>query len=174
MKTKNTKFDWKNKTKSSMLSKNVFFGKEPGVEKGKFPRISSIGNLDFVQLTPETPKIPRFYQGGSFNVTQPTLFMAGDSRNVNIGQPERVTVDKNPNQMVASTNKLTISQEKFKERGTMGAPCPPTPGTMSANPGGGGRDTGGGGGAVRVKNMTTFEKVAMETAFLPIWRSFNA
>jgi hypothetical protein len=174
MKTKNKKFNWKNETKSSILSKNVFFGKEPGVSKSKFPKISSFGNLDFVQLTPETPKIPRFYEGGSFNVSQPTLFVAGDSPDVKVGQPERITVEKNPNQMVASTNRLTVSQEKFKERGTFGSPCPPSPGAMSANPGGGGRDFGGGGGGVTVKNMTTFEKVAMETAFLPIWRSFNA
>lgn len=174
MKAKNKKFNWKNETKSSILSKNVFFGNEPGVSKSKFPKISSFGNLDFVQLTPETPKIPRFYEGGSFNVSQPTLFMAGDSPDVKIGQPERITVEKNPNQMVSSTNRLTISQEKFKERGTFGSPCPPSPGAMSANPGGGGMDIGGRGSKVSVKSMTTFEKVAMETAFLPIWRSFNA
>lgn len=173
MKTKNKKFNWKNETKSSILSKNVFSDKKSGVLDSKFPKISSFGNLDLVQLTPDAPKIPRFYQGGSFNVSQPTIFMAGDSANVKAGQPEKVTVEKNPNQMISSTNKLTISQEKFKEKGMFGSPCAPSPNTMSANPGGESKDSGGGGG-VTIKNMTTFEKVAMETAFLPIWRSFNA
>jgi hypothetical protein len=170
----NMKFSWKNSAKTSNFSKNIFSTPKPPKDRPNYPKISSVGEIDFIQLTPEMPKIPRFNKGGSISVSQPTIFMAGDSKIPTEGSKERVTVEKAPNQMVASTNSLTISQEKFGNMGAFKRDCPPSPTSMSTNAGSGGQNMSGRGGTVIIKGLSTFEKVAMETSFLPIWRSFNA
>ena len=157
------------------FSKNIFNLPKKDEEKKSFPKIYSSNGMDFVKLNANSPKIPRFYRGGSIEVKKPTLFMAGESESAKSGSPERISIQKSSNEMVSATNRLTISQDKFWQNNTFKRDCPPSP-TPTVGTNGQGGD--GGQSPMQVssqcKFFSTFDKVSLENMFLPIWRSFNA
>lgn len=135
------------------------------------PEIKSFGSMDFNMLTPESPEMPSFDSGPLADTNTSSV---ADSI---LAQSETPTIENTPNAAVREANTLTMDQEKTKAKdaasaakASVGQPSAPS----NPSPSGGGGGGGGGGNTINIKSMTTFEKVAMETAFLPLWRSFNA
>lgn len=165
------KFSWKNPTKTTNFSKNMFSGPKPPRERSNYSKILSAGELNFMQLIPEIAKIPRFNNPENVFASQPTIVMPKDSKIPEETAKQKITLEKTPNQMITSTNALSINQGKFENMSSPRTSDPP-PSSMKGNPGG--RSQSSGGTRTIIKGLSTFEKVAMESAFLPIWRSFNA
>ncbi len=156
-------------TSESMPMTENSFAAQNYVESA--PEIKSFGSMDFNMLTPETPEMPSLDAGP---VVTPETASFADTV---LSQSETPAIENAPNASVRDANTLTMDQEKTKAKDAASAakasvsqPSAPS----NPSPSGGGGGGGGGGNTINIKSMTTFEKVVMETAFLPLWRSFNA
>jgi|APGre2960657404_1045060.scaffolds.fasta_scaffold57212_1 hypothetical protein len=135
------------------------------------PEVKSLDSKDFTMLTPEAPELP--------DLNSSPLIPEPVSNNANAITPGTtdIGIENAPNANIKQTNNLTMEQEKTKTKDSaMASKSSPAPVSPPSNPpsSGGMNSSGGMGNVINIKNMTTFEKVAMETAFLPLWRSFNA